>query len=491
MKNMKKILAILLLLTMLFTVAACKKNGNGDESANNSGSANDVEDSGDDFYLDRFGDLDLAGKEIWIFDLNTSPDAHVNHYHDVQGDEIDVELCKRDMMLETLYGVSFEYFNSTAGSKHLSNPILSGTYVADIVYGRASGDRLMALTQGGCLMDMCSLPSLSFNEQWWSKFMCESLTVNGKMYFTSGDILPTFYQSVGSFYFNINLGEEYGINKDELAAAVFDGKWTWEKLKTLSANATSNLDSNQELTADADQFGFISYNVYNHTNMFAIGAGLKLCEQTEDGTWTIDLTSGTREAKLAKLQSYMDNYSMGSGGVDSIMETTFKSGRAIFAEHFIESAFNTLTDMEDDYIMLPVPMIDEDQGEYYCMVNSYVNCFVGITSNCSDSEVTSAILESMAYAGYNDIRPVVYERVLKTRLSRDAVATQLIDLVFDSAYIDYGVIEKFGVTDDYKQGVSTVLYNYLKEGESLTSALASIQSQVESELQNTVSIFMK
>ena len=74
-----------------------------------------------EYYKTHFGDVNLDDKEIWIYDLNTSPDVHVNFYDDIQGDPMNVALYKRDNMFVDIYGVSFEYFQNTAGSKLISN----------------------------------------------------------------------------------------------------------------------------------------------------------------------------------------------------------------------------------------------------------------------------------------------------------------------------------------------------------------------------------
>ena len=97
----------------------------------------------------------------------------------------------------------------------------------------------------------------------------------------------------------------------------------------------------------------------------------------------------------------------------------------------------------------------------------------------------------MAYFGYNDIRPVAYEEFLKAALARDEAATDMIDIIFDTAYIDYGVIEKFGVSSDYKEGASTILYQYLKEGKSLTSAFASNKNAINGALNKALEAFTK
>ena len=490
-------LALLLLLGTLGLLSCNRNNNEGDDSDNgadtidnSSSDVSDVEEVDErKYYQDTFGDIDMKGKEVWVYDLNTSPDIHINYYDNLKGDKMNVALYKRDMLFEEIYGIKMEYFQSTQGSTVVSNAVLSGTYLADIIYGRASGGRLMTLAQQGCLSDMMSNTALDFSQPWWGNFMTESLTVNNKLYFTSGDILPTFYQSIGCFFYNMDLGKTYGIDKEALCQTVMDGNFTWEYMTKLVKDADTNLDSNLTLTADKDQFGLITYNVYNHTNMWAIGAGLKLVEQNATGQWIVDFESPNVVATLADLARYITYTEMGDNGLDSIMQTTFKSGRAIFAEHFTESAFSTLRNMENDYLMLPVPKLYDHQESYRCMVNSYVNCFVGILSNCADPEITGAILESQAHYGYNYIRPIAYEEFLKLALSRDVQAAALVDIIFDTAYIDYGVIEKFGKSDKYSDGASTILYQYLKEGKPLTSAFASNKDAINGSANEALGVF--
>ena len=141
--------------------------------------------------------------------------------------------------------------------------------------------------------------------------------------------------------------------------------------------------------------------------------------------------------------------------------------------------------------MLPVPKLYESQDSYRCMVNSYVNCFVSVLSNCSDMEATGVLLESMAYYGYHDVRPVAYEEFLKAALARDPLATQLIDIIFDTAYIDYGVIEKFGVTPEYTEGASTILYQYLKEKKPMASAFSANKEAINASLKKALEPFLK
>lgn len=482
----------LLLLVSVFLLPSCKKKNNeeGEETTSVSTEGGENVEDKRAYYRERFGNIDMQGKELWIYDLNTSPDMHVNFYDEFQGDPMNVKLYERELFFEDLYGISIENFSNTAGANLISNAVLSDSYIADIIYGRASGDRLMTLAQKDCLADMIGNDQIDTTQPWWSQFMSESLTINDRLFFTSGDILPTFYQSIGCFYYNIDLGGEAGIDKDALCSTVTDGKFTWEYMMKLVANY-GNDGGDGVYSADVDTFGCITYNVYNHTNMWAIGAGVDLVTQNTDGDYIVDYKSPSIEAILADLKGYITLTDMGANGVDSIMQTTFKEGRAIFAEHFTESGFNQIRGMSDDYLMLPVPKVYESQDTYRCMVNSYVNCFVGIISNCADTEMTGAMLESMAHYGYNEIRPVAYEEFLKATLARDPAATEITDIIFDTAYIDYGVIDRLGEDKNYPNGAGDILYNYLKLDAPLVSAFEKYEQAINGDLQKALEPFTK
>ena len=51
--------------------------------------------------------------------------------------------------------------------------------------------------------------------------------------------------------------------------------------------------------------------------------------------------------------------------------------------------------------------------------------------------------------------------------------------------------EKFGVSSEYKEGASTILYQYLKEGKPLASAFESNKGAINGDLMNALKPFTK
>jgi len=72
---------------------------------------------------------------------------------------------------------------------------------------------------------------------------------------------------------------------------------------------------------------------------------------------------------------------------------------------------------------------------------------VGIPQNV-DIERTAFIVEAMAYAGYKTLREPVYEISFKAKGSRDTESERMIDIIFETVYMDLNGIYNFGNSYD-------------------------------------------
>ena len=75
---------------------------------------------------------------------------------------------------------------------------------------------------------------------------------------------------------------------------------------------------------------------------------------------------------------------------------------------------------------LPIPKYDEKQKEYYSYVHDQYSVFF-IPSTATDLEMTSAVLEMMAYENFKNVLPVYYDLVLKGRYANDPQSRQMLD----------------------------------------------------------------
>lgn len=103
-------------------------------------------------------------------------------------------------------------------------------------------------------------------------------------------------------------------------------------------------------------------------------------------------------------------------------------------------------DMKDDYGIIPMPKIDESQGDYITYGNPWFAAGVAVPANCSTPEMTGLIMEALAYISYRDVVPAIYDITLREKLTRDEKSKTMLDLIYRDIYFDLNSIYNFGDT---------------------------------------------
>lgn len=87
-----------------------------------------------------------------------------------------------------------------------------------------------------------------------------------------------------------------------------------------------------------------------------------------------------------------------------------------------------LREMEDDFGAIPFPKLDKEQEEYYSRVVNYTSLtYIPVTNH--KLELTSAILEHMAFLSYRDLIPAFYDVILTVKTNRDYETEEMVDIV--------------------------------------------------------------
>ena len=95
--------------------------------------------------------------------------------------------------------------------------------------------------------------------------------------------------------------------------------------------------------------------------------------------------------------------------------------------------------MADGFYVIPTPKYNVKQAEYRTMMSDGTHIF-GITYNCSNVPAVTATLELMAYLSYYDVFPAYLNEALKYKYTRDEETADMIQLIYDSVYTDFGLI---------------------------------------------------
>ena len=150
----------------------------------------------------------------------------------------------------------------------------------------------------GLLTNLESAAYLDYEKPWWPDNLLEESTINGHLYFVSGDISTNALHMMYCVYFNKQILEDFGLQSPQELVA--ENQWTIDKMIEMTDGTYIDLNGNGKSDVD-DQFGFTIINFHN--DAFYTGSGLKLIDKDPDKILVIsdDFYSEKTVNLLAKL----------------------------------------------------------------------------------------------------------------------------------------------------------------------------------------------
>ena len=418
--------------------------------------------------MDELGTKDFEGRTYTIFE-NDYTDFHVNIPEDtLTGDVINDALYQRDVDIEDRYNVVLEYHEDDS-SEPFKNSVLAG----DDLYNIIISDNMNSLVNSGVLTNLCALDNLSLDQSWWSPLIYDSIRYDDRMYFTTGDISPAVYQSPFCMFLNLALYEELGIETD-IWDLVIDGKWTLDSVIELTKGLDRDLNNDDQMDLKNDFYGIVMQPTEETTDALLAGCGEQLSGILPDGSG-LGVTFNERTVSVVeKMMQFTQK--IVHEDINDVINYTFKEGRALFLQHKLESAGVHLRDMEDPYLILPMPKYDENQETYISGMSIFVHCFVGVPKT-ADPEFSGFITEALARYSHEKIRPLSYDLVYTQKVTRDERSLEVLNIIFDTLYVDFGMVFNFG-------GMNVAMKDIVFDGKPLTSTIDSLRGTTEEAIED-------
>jgi len=251
-----------------------------------------------------------------------------------------------------------------------------------------------------------------------------------------GDIGLFGYKCASALFFNKQLLENGGFKADDLYKTVIDRKWTYDKLREMAAALYKDVNGDGAVN-DGDQYGMLVIN-NEFIGDLSFSGGVRTYSRNSEGFVQVDydqeravkmidtlntLLWNTRGVEYRNIKMYADAYPLFMNN-----STVFIVGRLTHAASFRE--------MENDFGIIPVPMLDEAQGEYTTNIHNSANYFT-IPVTCPNPDDIGAVLEAMCVESYRSVIEVYYDITLKAKYSRDAYSGQCIDIIRDTSSKNY------------------------------------------------------
>ncbi len=489
---MKKTICILLVLISLFTMALASCNDASDVSEN------DVS-AGPQAYVPHLGETSAhKGKVLKILTSNKDHSFAKEAFNatELNNEPVNDASYERNLQLEANYGFTIETIWEDAAAAFLDRARedkISGLDNYDVfVTGLQS---LCTLAAEGFFLDLNSLENsnLNLDQPWWDQPFNEDMSVAGKLYFATGDIVMLDDESTRCILYNKDLIED---NKLESPAQlVYDHKWTLDALYEMAKIASHEGDGDGKMTVTGgDVWGLVQASFESYT--LILGSDCPLVSKDEDDIPRLAMMDTRNFDAFAKVweictdretTAYTEQYYAWNDPNAGNVCSNFEKGQSLFYTITI-SAVNGqgLREADIRYGILPIPMFNEEQETYCTTINPYQFHAVSIKESCKDVDFVTFALEAMAWTGKEYITPEYYDRTLKNkRILDDDDSAEMLDIIFSNRISDVSICYNW---DDCIQYYNRVL---TQGTGGLASLVESEEAQFNSEMEKTLEFFTK
>ena len=357
------------------------------------------------------------------------------------------------------------------GYNEINRDVTAGTASFDVA--TACGYSTSKLSMNNFLMDICEVPYIDLEAEWWDQVANKDLKVLDQLFYTTGDITISDNDATYCIMFNKNLITQYDMeNPYEM---VENGTWTIDQFISM-AQAVS-LDLNGDGIFDTnDRYGVL---VWDDTMMDFVNCSGDKCA-TVNAEGLIELTLNTEKTMtiLDKFLSFAQNKEIvyayqRANWNDSLLVTMFSGDQSLFLTQLIQLV-PKMREMDSDFGILPYFKYDETQQDYFTTIGSWHSVFFCVPNGQKDVERTGIITEVLASESY-ELTEAYYDKTLKGKTTRDEESSAMLDIIFANRVYDLGWYFQFG---GYNEGVMNQFRQYKNEFSSMYKATEKAANKV-------------
>jgi len=385
--------------------------------------------------------VDLDGRKFVIVTMDTTKEYYIAE--DQTGVALNDAIYDRNNTVELDYGVEIDtltYSGSAATRAAVEQLITAGdTEAFDVVSYHLVANSATAVA--GWYHNWYDVPYVDFEKPWWADSNINDLTINGKSFVALGDMNITSIRNIWCYVLNKKIAADADVG--DLYQLVRDGKWTIGKVEELAATVSN--DVNADGVKDmGDIFGLTSYATGSAMNTYLWAFDNPIIQKDAAGEPQFTLNTDKFPDIVTTI---VELYNNGTGVWSALApdttshKTVFQNGNAML----MTGQFFDVVDMSGaanfDVGILPFPKFDEEQTNYYTMVDGGADS-MGISKIESDEELETIglIIEAMCAESYKQIYPVYYDTMLKNRYADMPDDAEMMDIIVDSRVYDVGYI---------------------------------------------------
>lgn len=505
MKVWIRLLGLLLVMTMgLCLFASCKKDP--EKPKNNTTNNEDDEKLP---YEKDYG-IDFGGRTFTICNATNDSAGYGSANLYIEGpsdagqdtDAVEYRTFQRNAWVEKNLNMVFEYIHVDVGYAEVVNtltPYLMSESDIDLYINKLYP--MVNLSLNGHFANIANRPELQYFENYWyNDYMNEmSLDDGNTAYILAGDYFMDIIQSSWIMLCNTTMLNEVYQDKggsDAFIQAVFDGNWTYEQLSTLIADAYYDIDGDGTVN-DGDRMGLAVDQYWGNLIPMVVSSNLKYIEKDGE-TWKYALYNDDSLKLFDSLNAIFFNKgttpmrkSSNPYVYDSMFATEslpyFTNKNALFTTgHFgtMKQIVASETDME--WTVLPFPKLRAEQS-YLTPTHdtTEIGAIPRTTSNLSE---VLQLLEVLSDQAHLRIMPEYYDKMLKSRYSKNPTVAKMVDLIHDTMGGSFVLGYSNYCGDNF---VWKPFYEPLYNGQSFTSNYRSIEGGANGYIETLLTTWKK
>lgn len=387
-------------------------------------------------------ELDFNGSVINI--LYPGEDAYAQDIvaAEINGDVVNDAVYKRNLAVEDLLEVKLNPISYSDSTQETSKHLATVSQAQEDLYDLCAVHQAYTIKNvaDGFFHNFADDKYIDWEKPWWdTEYMKEMVVGDNRIFFLIGDISLMRMKSLACIYYNKDMYEAMYGKPDELYDIVFNGDWTFEKFDQLTREAYNDVNGNGKVD-EGDRFGAYGTKGGKSVEHYFYGAGIVTTTKNTDGIPELDMynekTVGFTEL-LHKLYYQNDGFTIATSDYFDKEISAFIGGNYLFAPTWFRHA-EQFREMQTDYGIICMPKYDAE-AEYTTLVHNGTTIYVSpVTSKKLD--MIGAVCEAMAFYNYKGVTPAYYEVALKVKYSRDDKTAQMLDLINDSAFTNFGYV---------------------------------------------------
>ena len=428
----KKLVSFLSALVTLCLLASCGQAGTSEkpdgtqDAAAVSEQTTEAETEFSEDMLFTIEQEDNGGKTFTI--LSTETHAYEFNAEEENGEAVNDAVYDRNRAVEELLGVDLNfvyedgvYEKRDAYYNLVYKSVAAGLNDYDLVTGMISC--MVPFAASGIYTNFYDIPNIGLENPWYATEFMDQMTIAGKMFCYAGDSSLSLYNYLSVIFANLDMLNAAGTASPY--SLVRDGKWTLDTLTEIATSFGGDLNGDGEMKTEDDSWGLLFVGIRAVALQCAFDIHFT---ERENDTLVIRPLNERIVSAVERTEALFQSPTVYGKSVNdySPFLNAFLGNRCCF---FLSQMMDTesLRDMKEDYAILPLPKLDEEQDDYRTLIPTATQImFVPILS---DLPLTGKVIETMNYYSWKWTVPAYYDTTLSIKYSRDADTQEMLQII--------------------------------------------------------------